>query len=88
MTKAIRTWPQLRAAATAFSVLVSLSTTIAQAQQPIKLTIASRFPPVLPFMVETQQTLMPAVNEALERSDNKYKIEWITAFGGTLASYA
>ena len=71
--------------ATGLGLLMMLFVHGAGAQQTIKLTFASGFPPVLPFIVEAEQSLLPAVNDELAKSGNKYKVEWNIAVGGTLA---
>jgi TRAP-type C4-dicarboxylate transport system substrate-binding protein len=56
----------------------------AKAQETIKLTFVCAHPTIFLWAKHYQETLMPAVDKALERT-GKYKIEWNKAFGGTLA---
>jgi TRAP-type transport system periplasmic protein len=55
----------------------------AQAQQVIKLTAAAGHPPVFLWVKTLDEVFIPEVNKKLAAS-GKYKIEWTTAYGGTL----
>ncbi|AOW11630.1 hypothetical protein LPB72_19180 [Hydrogenophaga crassostreae] len=53
------------------------------AQQVIKLTAAAGHPPVFLWVKTLDDTFIPAVNKKLAVT-GKYKIDWTTAYGGTL----
>lgn len=54
-------------------------------QETIRLTIASGFPPVLPFVAEAIETFVPTVNEELAKTGS-YEIKWTEAHAGSLVS--
>ena len=55
----------------------------ARAQQTFKLTAAAGHPPVFLWVKTLDEVFIPAVNRKLA-TFGKYKIEWTTAYGGTL----
>jgi TRAP-type C4-dicarboxylate transport system substrate-binding protein len=57
----------------------------ARAQQSVRLTLASGYPPVFLWIQELQKSFMPAVNESLAQDGNKSRVEWNAAMAGTLA---
>ncbi len=58
--------------------------TVLRAQDVIRLTFATGFPPALPWVKEATETFLPAVNEELAKTGS-YRIEWTQALSGTLA---
>ncbi|MEC7761290.1 MAG: C4-dicarboxylate TRAP transporter substrate-binding protein [Pseudomonadota bacterium] len=64
---------------------LSASSLPAFSQETIRLTIASGFPPVLPFVAEAVETFVPTVNEELAKTGN-YEIKWTEAHAGSLVS--
>jgi TRAP-type transport system periplasmic protein len=66
------------------SALILAGLQAAQAQQVIKLTAAAGHPPVFLWVKTLDETFIPSVNKKLAVT-GKYKIDWTTAYGGTLA---
>jgi TRAP-type C4-dicarboxylate transport system substrate-binding protein len=57
----------------------------AAAQQTIRLTFASGYPPTFSWIQEVQRTLAPEVNRELAAGGGRYRVEWNFALAGTLA---
>jgi TRAP-type C4-dicarboxylate transport system substrate-binding protein len=65
-------------------MLAALSSTLAIAQQEIKLTVISGHPPVAQSVGLIRDLLIPAVDKRLAQG-GKYKITWTQAYAGTVA---
>jgi TRAP-type mannitol/chloroaromatic compound transport system substrate-binding protein len=63
----------------------ALHTPLASAQQTLRLTFASGYPPTFLFVQEMQRNFAEEVNRELARNGNRYRIEWNYALAGTLA---
>lgn len=57
----------------------------AMAQQTIRLTFASGYPPTFLFVQEMQRNFAEEMNRELAKNGNRYRIEWNFALSGTLA---
>jgi TRAP-type C4-dicarboxylate transport system substrate-binding protein len=77
--------PTRRAVLRAAAASVVAAPTLTRAQQVLRLSLASGYPPVFLWIQELQKTFMPAVNEALAQSGNRFKVEWTASMSGTLA---
>lgn len=66
------------------TVLASSVLMPAQAQQTIKLTIASSHPTTLPWVGLMSTLFVPEVNKRVEALGKGYKIEWKESYGGQL----
>jgi TRAP-type C4-dicarboxylate transport system substrate-binding protein len=55
------------------------------AQQTLRLTFASGYPPTFLFVQEMQRNFAEEMNRELARNGNRYRIEWNFALAGTLA---
>jgi TRAP-type C4-dicarboxylate transport system substrate-binding protein len=71
--------------ATAAFVALSAATAVAHAQQVLRLTFASGYPPTFLFVQEIQRNFAEEMNRELARKGNRYRIEWNFALAGTLA---
>jgi len=63
----------------------SLYAPCASAQQTLRLTFASGYPPTFLFVQEMQRNFAEEMNRELARNGNRYRIEWNFALAGTLA---
>ncbi|MBI3435962.1 MAG: C4-dicarboxylate TRAP transporter substrate-binding protein [Proteobacteria bacterium] len=68
----------------AFVAACAVASTVANAQQVIKLTLATGLPPTLFVQKEASDTFAPAVNEELKKAGNEYQIEWTIGHAGTI----
>lgn len=57
----------------------------AHAQQTLRLTFASGYPPTFLFVQEMQRNFAEEMNRELAKNGNRYRIEWNFALAGTLA---
>lgn len=57
----------------------------ASAQQTLRLTFASGYPPNFLFVQEMQKNFAEEINQELTKNGNRYRIEWNFALAGTLA---
>ncbi len=71
--------------ATAAFVALAAASAVAQAQQTLRLTFASGYPPTFIFVQEMQRSFAEEMNRELARKGNRYRIEWNFALAGTLA---
>lgn len=65
-------------------ILIGVSLMPADAQDVIRLTVATGLPQSNPVLAEINRTFAPAVDEALKKSGNKYKVDWIIGHAGTI----
>jgi len=65
-------------------LLIEASLVPADAQNVIRLTVATGLPQSNPVLAEINRTFAPAVDEELKKSGNKYKIDWIIGHAGTI----
>lgn len=56
----------------------------AQAQQSIKLTVATGLPQTNPILAGINATFAPAVDAELRKGGGKYKVDWIIGHAGTI----
>lgn len=69
------------------ALLLMTGSITAAAQTEIKLTVSTGHPLVFLWVKHVKQSFIPAVNAELAKT-GRYKINWIEAYGGTLAKLA
>lgn len=74
----------IRQSLLAAAAALTLAGAPASAEQVIKLTAAAGHPPVFLWVKTFNEFFIPEVNKRLSAGGGKYRIEWTTAWGGTL----
>lgn len=67
-----------------YAAMLAAATGAANAQQDVKITVSAGHAPIFLWVKHIRESFIPTVNRELAR-DNKYKITWNEAYGGTLA---